>query len=135
MKGLVKMAKITVTIYTDDGFEKQVEFPAKNEVCPECEGEGYVLRGGMRGYAYTAEEFEEAFHDEEDRQAYFTRGGKYDEVCSCCKGKNVVAVPDPDQMNSAQKEQFQQWEKQEEDAARSRAEDAATMRMESGCWD
>lgn len=127
--------QVTVTIYNDEGEEQEVSFPAKNEVCPECDGEGSVLREGMRGYAYTQEEFEEAFHDDEDREAYFTRGGKYDQQCPCCKGRNVVAVPCPDLMTAEQKELFQQWEEQQEEAARSRAEDAATMRMESGCWD
>jgi hypothetical protein len=116
-------------------MEEQVTFPAKNKVCPECEGQGFVLREGMRNYAYTAEEFNEAFWDDEDREAYFTRGGKYDQVCPCCNGKNVVPVPNPAVMSAAQKLQFQQWEKQEASMARSRAEDARTMRMESGCYD
>lgn len=129
------MANITVTICSDEGIEEQVIFPAKNEVCPECNGDGFVLCEGMRGYAYTAEEFNEAFWDDEDREAYFTRGGKYDQVCPCCKGKNVVAVPDVSRMTAEQKAQFQQWEKDQAQRTRSEAEDRLTMRRECGIWD
>lgn len=128
------MRQITVTLYNDDGEEQQVTFPAKNEVCLECEGEGYVLREGMRG-AYTAEEFNEAFSDEEDREAYFTRGGKYDEICPCCKGRNVVLVPNVEHMTAEQKAQFTAWEAQQERLAREAEEDRRTYRMESGLRD
>lgn len=128
------MASITVTIVNEEGLEEQITFPAKNKVCPECVGEGFVLREGMRG-AYTVEEFDEAFCDDEDREAYFTRGGKYDQVCPCCKGKNVVAVPDVSRMTAEQKLQFQQWEKDQAQRARYEAEDRLTMRRECGIWD
>jgi len=126
---------ITIQLFDSEGCEEQISLPSKKEVCPECGGEGYTLREGMRGIAYTPEEFNEAFFEEEDRQEYFTRGGKYDQVCSYCKGKNVVDVPDPEQMTEEQKVQFEQWEKDQAELARSRAEDRHTMRMESGCWD
>ena len=82
---------IIVTLYDED-CEFEFEFPSVKEVCPECDGEGYVLCEGMRGYAYSEEEFNDVFHDEEDRQHYFKRGGKYDVVCNVCHGKNVIDV-------------------------------------------
>jgi hypothetical protein len=51
--------------------ETTYEFPAINEVCDGCDGEGFVLIEGMRGRAYSQEEFDEEFFDDEDRLAYF----------------------------------------------------------------
>ncbi len=129
------MATIDITIYNDDGEETIETLPAKMEVCSECEGEGFVLRGGLRGYAFSAEEFNETFDDDEDRGAYFTRGGKYDEVCPCCKGKNVVPVVDEKELSAAQKEIFETFQEQESDRAAMREADRRTMMMECGGYD
>ncbi len=126
---------IKVTICDNEGIETEHEFPSKKEVCPECGGEGFVLCEGMRGYAYSAEEFNEAFHDDEDRAEYFRRGGKYDQRCPCCQGKNVIDVPDESNMSAEQKVLFAQWEKYEAEAQRMLEDDRRTMRMECGMWD
>jgi hypothetical protein len=61
--------------YTDDdGNEVEYVLPGKYEVCSNCEGHGTHLREGMRNHAYTSEEFDEEF-DDEDRAEYFTHGG------------------------------------------------------------
>lgn len=126
---------ITVTIHNyDDDSEAEHEFPSKMEVCDECQGESYVLCEGMRGHAYSREEFEEAF-DDEDREHYFRRGGKYDVICPSCKGKNVIAVVDEDKLTPEQKVLFEEYQEQESERHRMDAEDRHTMRMESGCWD
>lgn len=124
---------ITITILNDDDLEEEHDLPSKNEVCDECGGDGFVLCEGMRGVAYSREEFEQEF-DEEDQAHYFTRGGKYDQVCPHCKGKNVVPIVDESKLNAEQKVLFERWNEQEEQKARWDAEDRATMRMESGCW-
>jgi hypothetical protein len=124
---------LEVTVENADGEEETHDLPAKNEVCPECDGEGFVLRDGMRGHAYSAEEFAESF-DEEEAAEYFRRGGRYDQTCPCCQGRNVVAVPDVENMTPAQKLIHAAWEESEERRARSEAEDRATMRMECGGW-
>ncbi len=59
--------KVTVTWEDDDGIEQSVDLPGKHQVCGNCDGHGTHLREGMREHAYTSEEFEDAFHDEEDR--------------------------------------------------------------------
>jgi RecJ-like exonuclease len=89
----VSTTTIKFTSENDDGEEIEHELPAKFEVCPGCEGHGTRLCEGMRGHAYTVEEFNETF-DEEEREAYFTRGSHYDVTCEECHGKRVVAVPD-----------------------------------------
>jgi hypothetical protein len=74
--------------------EVEHELPAVFAVCPRCDGHGTHLTPSIGNYAYSSEEFEEAFHDDEDREAYFKRGGKYDVECERCHGKNVVPVVD-----------------------------------------
>ncbi len=119
----------------DDNVEVEYTFPSKNEVCSECEGHGYVLCEGMREHAYTAEEFNEAFSEEEDRAAYFQRGGKYDVVCHICKGKNVVPVVDESRLTTEQKEVYKIYLKQKEEQDEYEAQYAAELRMERmmGC--
>lgn len=124
---------IEVSYENDEGEEVTESLPSKKEVCPECDGDGYVLRGGMRGYAYSAEEFAESF-DEEEAAEYFKRGGRYDEVCDCCHGKNVVAVVDESRLTEDQKVIFQAWTESQEEKARSEAEDRATRRGECGYY-
>lgn len=87
--------------YTFELNEETHEVPGKYCVCPECEGTGYTLCDGMKGHAYTQEEFDEAF-DEEAKEQYFTRGGIYDQPCKTCKGKNVVMVPNVAACNEEQ---------------------------------
>ena len=85
---------IKITIYDNDGNECVHELPSKKEVCWDCEGEGWVLNESMRSHAYSSEEFEEAFDEEDDRLEYFRRGGIYDVKCPTCKGANVIDVID-----------------------------------------
>lgn len=126
---------IELTWENDEGEEVTHSFPSKMEVCSECEGHGFVLREGLRGEAYTAEEFYEAFEEEEDREEYFRHGGKYDQQCPECKGKNVVPVVNEERLTAEQKVLYAEWQKWEEDNARyeaeSRAEREAERRM--GC--
>jgi len=105
------------------------------EVCSECDGHGFVLAEGMRGYAYSQEEFEETFEDENDRHEYFRRGGIYDQQCPVCHGKNVVPVIDEEQIPDNLKAQYEEFQKADERRARYEAEDRATSRMERmmGC--
>lgn len=86
-----------------------LELPAKMEVCDDCEGHGFVLNPSMREHAYSMEEFNETFHDEEDREQYFKRGGIYDIQCPTCNGKNVVPVVDESLIPSNKQEQYKQY--------------------------
>lgn len=122
---------ITITILNDDDSEEEHNLPSTNEVCGECGGDGFVLCEGMRGHAYSQEEFAESF-DEEEAAEYFTRGGRYDQQCPCCKGKNVVPIVDEKRLTAEQKVLFERWNEQEEQKARWDSEDRATMRMECG---
>lgn len=121
---------IELTIYNQDGSEEVIDFPAKMEVCHDCEGHGYVLNASMREHAYTAEEFYEEF-DEESREEYFRRGGIYDVICPTCKGKNVVPTIDRDACTSEYlKDALANLDKQEEERYYAEAENRAERRME-----
>jgi RecJ-like exonuclease len=84
---------IEITILDEDDNEEIVNLPAKMEVCHDCEGHGYVLNESMRNYVYSSEEFYETF-DEEEREEYLKRGGRYDVICPTCYGNNVIPVID-----------------------------------------
>lgn len=128
---------IKVAIGYDDNGESIMEtLPAKFIVCPECEGHGTVLNPSMRNHCYTQEEFNETFDDDEDRAAYFQRGGKYDVQCPNCKGKNVVMVVDEDACTSdEQKRILNDYERWSNELWQSNIEDQRTMRGECGIWD
>lgn len=111
-----------ITIVLSD--EEEHELPSTKEVCPDCEGEGFVLNESMRHHAYTSEEFEEEF-DEEGRAQYFRRGGIYDVQCPTCQGKNVVDVVDEEacQGRAELRALLARWRQQERERAQDRAEE------------
>jgi len=114
--------------------EETHRLPARMTVCPRCEGHGSHLTPSIGQHAYSQEEFNEAFAEEEEREAYFKRGGMYDVTCEECRGKRVVAVPDEARIaqDPTLAAIYARWQEQQRDAARSEAEDAYTYRMESG---
>lgn len=73
----------------DDGYEQEFRIPAKWEICDDCEGDGTVLRDGLRGVAFTQEEMNE---DPDFAESYFS--GAYDVPCQTCTGSGKVKVPD-----------------------------------------
>jgi hypothetical protein len=85
---------ISFTYETDEGEEIETELPSKFEVCDRCRGHGTHLNPSIGEHAYTPEEFEEAFFEEEDRAEYFKRGGRYDVSCEECHGRRVVEAVD-----------------------------------------
>jgi hypothetical protein len=126
--------KITVNFFDENDNEIQVSFPAKNEVCPRCEGHGYHLREAIGSHAYSAEEFYESFPGPEDREEYFRRGGIYDVQCEKCKGANVIAVVDEKLIercgSEEEKANLKKYHKHLEQEEKWRAEAAAEARME-----
>lgn len=81
------------TLFDDEGDEFEVELPSKMEVCHRCEGHGTILNPSIGEHAYSSEEFNESFDDEE-KEEYFRRGGRYDITCPTCSGNKVVEVID-----------------------------------------
>ena len=84
---------IEFTEMTEDGEEITHKLPSKFEVCSGCNGHGTHLNRNIGEHAYTQEEFDEVFSDE-DRKEYFKRGGIYDVTCETCNGTRVEEVVD-----------------------------------------
>lgn len=77
--------------FTDsDGEDQEIELPVRFAVCGECDGHGTVLNPSIAQHVYTPEEFRASFTTEEERAAYFHRGGRYDVRCPTCRGLRVV---------------------------------------------
>ena len=122
--------------YDDNGEIVKKTLPAVFVVCQNCEGHGYVLNPSMRNHCYTQDEFNDAFDDEDDRAAYFTRGGKYDVPCQLCKGARVVKVIAADEfLTDEQKEISRTNEAFEMGLHMDAYYDAMTMRGESGIFE
>lgn len=113
--------------YFKDGEQVSVDVPAEYVVCPECSGRGTELRGGMKGYAYSAEEFAQNFSPEEQEE-YFRTGGIYDVPCSYCKGRTTVLSP---KWNEVDPEIRDAWEEDRRLEAELRAEHLAELKF--GC--
>ena len=126
--------RITVTYYNSEGDEVSDELPARHEVCQRCEGHGTHLTPSIGNHAYSSEEFEQEFSEDEDREAYFERGGKYDVTCEVCDGKNVVLVVDEEACQTAeQKEILQTYTRSQRESEQEAAADRRTRWFEDGC--
>ena len=110
----------------DEGELEVVEVPAKYEVCWDCEGEGKTLNEILRG-AFTSEEFNDCFDDDESRAEYF-KGGKgcYGVTCKTCKGRTTILAPDDST------ELGKEYAKHQDEVYSEEQADLRTMRMESG---
>lgn len=104
------MSTMTLTWTNDDDEEVSITVPSRMEVCWDCNGDGSVLIDGMREHAYSQEEFEETFWDEEDREAYFTPGSHYHRECPTCHGKNVMPMVNEEAMKHVSKDLKEQYE-------------------------
>jgi hypothetical protein len=82
--------------------EFNVPMTNKYVVCPECQGEGTHLIEGLRGADVT----DDIREDPDFAEDYM--GGKYDTVCTKCKGQRVVKeyVPDISGLDSGVKEEL-----------------------------
>lgn len=125
-----------ITFTNEEDEEEVHELPSKFEVCSRCEGHGTHLHPDIGGHAYTLEEFNESFDDEE-KEEYFKRGGMYDVPCEECKGARVAAVVDEERLTEEQKKAFALFQEQEEERARFERDWRREQEMESrmlGGW-
>lgn len=108
---------ITKTIYTNrDGIE--VSFPARWAICWACDGHATTTRHiECDGGGFTASEFAEACHEDEDfAEKYF--GGYYDRPCPDCKGLGRVQVIDEEAVTGWRQRIFlKAYRAQERDSA------------------
>lgn len=127
------MSTLTYTfIDPDTDEETTATFPAKYEVCWDCQGEGRTMVRGMRYHAYTWDEMDENGPD--FAEDYF--GGKYDETCRTCKGQRVNLVADEEAvLNKRDPQQivtYHKWKRAQEIKEIEDYHDARTRWAESG---
>lgn len=84
-----------ISILSEDG-ETVIIIPSHLEVCWRCSGRGRHVNPAIDGNGISAEQWESDWSYEE-RQDYLE--GRYDVLCLECKGQNVVAVADEDDMS------------------------------------
>lgn len=125
------MHTMELTWTDEEGNETTHTFPSENFVCDRCEGFGTILNPSIGEHAYSMEEFNESF-DEDQRQEYFRRGGMYDITCIVCNGNRVVAGVAEGLLTDEEKVLFEEYEKYQDRQARYDADDAATYRAENG---
>ena len=123
---------IVLKLQNEDGDETEHSFPAKFAVCGECDGHGSVMNPSMANHCYTAEEFEETFHDPEDRAEYFKRGGIYDIQCPTCKGARVESVVDESRLSKEQSVLWAEFQESERERIAELEADRRTMYYENG---
>jgi hypothetical protein len=116
-----------VTLYTDDG-EEEVEFPAKWEVCWDCQGKGTTYLGWTSSEqpAFTQEDFER--EDPDFKEEYVS--GHYDKQCPTCEGRTTTLELDEEACKQSKyKEKYEAFVQQEKDDAEYEAIRRAERRM------
>jgi hypothetical protein len=129
------MARLVLTIEVSDpdtGDDVEHTIPAKFEICRRCEGVGHHTNPAIDGHGITADEWNGPDWDDESKETYLSGG--YDVPCEdgCAEGK--VLVPDLTHAGPDVVAVVERWQEETSAAARSRAEDRRTQRMESGQW-
>jgi len=89
----------------------------KMEVCPQCNGEGHHVRRDLDDTAMVESMQQDC--DYEGIKNYMNGG--FDEICTMCKGQNVVLTPDPNSIPKWAQEVIKEWEA---DEAEAKAEEA-----------
>lgn len=121
------MSKFKFTLYVKN-TELEVEIPAKNELCPRCDGEGSHTNPAIDGNGITASEMDELGDD--FREDYMQ--GVYDVTCERCAGAKVIVVPDLKRCSPEQRSQYRAHERAEQQMRREDDSEAWLRRAESG---
>ena len=119
---------VTVIDATDGDAEHDVEIPCEWTVCPNCAGSG-----GSSNYlgSFTAKEWAE--EDPEFQDDYMS--GRFDQLCSECDGRRVVArIPERESLsNEEQIEALEAHEKYLLEEVRDRTVYRAEMHLMGDC--
>lgn len=111
---------IRVTLEDAEGWEEEVDLPAKWEICPRCDGDGTHDHPAFSN-GITSDEWAE--WGDEDRETYMCGG--YDVHCEECKGSGTVLVVDDTRVPSDLRERYGDWSRGQADL---RAENAYYQR-------
>ena len=120
----------TIEVYIDDNTT--YIFPAKFEVCWNCEGKGKHINSNIEceGGGFTGSEWNEiCLEDSEFADNYF--GGMYDIACACCKGKGIILVIDESLLTAEDDIAYLKYQEAERERDYREAERESERRM--GC--
>lgn len=73
--------------------ERELELPAKWEICSRCDGNGTHVNPNVDGHGITSEEWANEWAEEE-KEAYLE--GRYDVRCNDCSGSGKRLILDED---------------------------------------
>lgn len=119
--------KTTITVQGET-----YDVPAHYIICPNCQGHGTHLMPSIREHAYTQEEFRDFSDDERD--AYFNRGGMFDVPCETCKGLRVVIEPHVEAASPEQARIIEAWINEQHEDQMEAEREARIRRAEMCVW-
>ena len=120
---------ISYTIYDEEDYEteKELELPAKFEICDLCEGRGSVVNPSIDAGGISEDEFDA---DPEFRESYSS--GAYNISCTKCGGRGRNPVVNYEKLSEEQKKEFDQYQHDKAEEARDAENDRRTMMGEMG---
>lgn len=98
---------LTITVWCDRSTSIEYDFPAKRQMCENCEGYGKVLNPSIAEHAYSPEEFEEEFSPEEREHYFSPTGGMFGVKCPECKGEKIVLGFDEESFSEEDNKNYQ----------------------------
>ena len=107
--------------------EINLKLPAKLELCDLCDGKGKVVNPSIDAGGLSQDDF----HDDPDfEEDYFS--GVHDISCPQCSGKRVVPVVNYDALSAEQKKEFDEYQREQAEAAEEAYHDRRTQMAEMG---
>jgi len=133
--------EVSWTRYLDDdemtqieGTEEWVEeeevtlrLPAIFELCDLCSGSGSVVNPSQDASGLSEEDFE---RDPDFEEEY--KSGRYDITCPQCRGKRVIPVINYEGLSVEQKKKFDDYQREQAEAAADAESDRRTYMAEMG---
>lgn len=112
---------MSTIIFKHPALNKPLRVAGKMEVCGNCDGHGTAFRRDLDENRLV--DLMEEDGDDEGLEDY--RRGQFDEVCTECKGRNVVEVPDWEAFEKSHPKELKKINSYNRDSAKSDAYDAA----------
>lgn len=107
----------------DEGYDNEIEVPAKYYICEECQGHGKHSHA-IDGNGITSDEWNGPDWDDESRESYMR--GDYDQTCEVCEGSGKVIDVDWDKLSDDERKKCKEHKRS---IAECRAIEAAERRM------
>ena len=105
---------ITLSLIGNDEEEeeKTLSLPARLELCDLCNGKGKVVDPSIDAGGISQDDF---YDDPDFEEEYFE--GTYDVACPQCNGQRVVPAVDYDALRPEEKKEFDEYQREQREAA------------------